>query len=134
MCLTDCREALKLAVTEAAELRFRLQLPVPEQAPLQPVNTEPSLLLGVADKLTLVPLVKLELHELLQSIPAGLLCTVPLPEPEIETVRSELPGCELLGGGGPVWALSLDLPPAQPASVKASAASTTVKKRGNFNI
>jgi len=78
---------------------FTVQLPVPEQPPLQPANTEPSLL-GVADKLTLVPLVKLELHELLQSIPAGLLCTLPLPEPDIANVNSELPGCGLLFGGG----------------------------------
>ena len=99
MCLIDCREALKVAVTEAAEFMFRVQLPVPEQAPLQPENTEPSLL-GVADKLTLVPLLKLALHELVQSMPAGLLWTLPLPEPEIETVNSELPGCGLLFGGG----------------------------------
>jgi hypothetical protein len=95
----DCREALKVAVTDAAELIFRVQLPVPEQAPLQPANTEPSLL-GVADKLTLVPSVKLEVQELLQSIPDGLLCTLPLPEPAIETVNSELPGCGLPFGGG----------------------------------
>src|SRR5690348_15832516 len=31
MCLMDCREALKVAVTDAAELIFRVQLPVPEQ-------------------------------------------------------------------------------------------------------
>ena len=100
MCWMDCREALKVAVTDAAELIFRVQLPVPEQAPLQPAKTEPSLL-GVADKLTLVPSVKLEVQELLQSIPAGLLCTLPLPEPAIETVNSELPGCGLpVGGGG----------------------------------
>jgi hypothetical protein len=135
MCLIDCREALKVAVTEAAELMFRVQLPVPEQAPLQPANTEPSSLLGVADKLTLVPLLKLELHELLQSTPAGLLCTLPVPEPEIETVSSELPGCELLfGGAGLFGALSLDLPPAQPASVKANAPSTTVRRHRDFDI
>jgi hypothetical protein len=108
---------------------------VPEQAPLQPANTEPSSLLGVADKLTLVPLLKLELHELLQSTPAGLLCTLPVPEPEIETVSSELPGCELLfGGAGLFGALSLDLPPAQPASVKANAPSTTVRRHRDFDI
>ena len=135
MCLIDCREALKVAVTEAAEFRLRVQLPVPEQAPLQPANNEPSSLPGVAVKLTLVPLVKLELHELLQSIPAGLLCTLPLPEPEIEIVSSELPGCELLFGGAALFgAPSLDLPPAQPASVKANATSRTVRKRGNFDI
>lgn len=134
MCLMDCREALKVAVAEVAELMFRAQLPVPEQAPLQPANTEPLSLLGVADKLTLVPLLKLEVHELLQSIPAGLLCTLPVPEPEKETVSSELPGCELLLEGGLVGVLSLDLPPAQPASVKASATSTTVRKRGDFDI
>lgn len=130
----DCREALKVAVTEAAEFMFRVQLPVPEQAPLQPANTEPSLL-GVADKLTLVPLLKLEVHELVQSMPAGLLCTLPLPEPEKETVSSELPGCGLLvGGGGGVLAVSLDLPPAQPASIMANAKGTTVRKRGDFDI
>lgn len=127
----DCREALKVAVAEVAELMFRAQLPVPEQAPLQPANTEPLSLLGVADKLTLVPLLKLEVHELLQSIPAGLLCTLPVPEPEKETVSSELPGGGLLlGGPGLFGVLSLDLPPAQPASAKANAASTTGWRSG----
>ncbi len=44
----------KVAVTDWFELNVTLHAPVPEQAPLQPVNTEPSVA-GVAARLIGVP-------------------------------------------------------------------------------
>jgi hypothetical protein len=60
-----------------------VQVPVPVQAPLQPVKVKP--LAGVALKATLVPPLKLALQVLPQAIPLGLEATVPLPV--VVTVR-----------------------------------------------
>jgi hypothetical protein len=68
------------AVTPAPE--ETVQVPVPEQAPLQPVNSKRTDA-GFAVNVTTVPRVKSELHVEPQSIPLGLLVT--LPEPEIVT-------------------------------------------------
>jgi hypothetical protein len=64
-----------------------VHVPVPEQLPLQPANTVS--FLTRAFNVTVTPLLKLVLHLLPQSMPAGLLVTVPLEllEPFLVTVR-----------------------------------------------
>src|SRR5438445_3340336 len=79
----DC---MKVAVTEVAAFIVTLQVPVPVQPPLQPVKVEPAA--GAAVKVTTVPVVKAVEHVAPQEIPAGLLVTVPLPAPALETVRA----------------------------------------------
>ncbi len=61
-----------------------LQAPVPVQAPLQPVNTEPAA--GTAARLTTVPELYWKEHVAPQLIPAGELVTVPVPVPTGVTV------------------------------------------------
>ena len=63
----------------------RVQVPVPVQPPLQPVNAEPAS--GVAVNMTEVPLPKSAAQVAPQVIPAGALVTVPVPVPALETVR-----------------------------------------------
>src|SRR2546427_247532 len=76
----------KVAVTDWAAFIVTTQLPVPlHPAPLQLPNTDP--LAGTAVKVTCVPLANAALHMAPQSIPAGLLATVPLPLPAFVTVR-----------------------------------------------
>src|SRR5437660_8686622 len=78
----------KVAVTEVAAFIVTLQVPVPVQPPpLQPVKVEPAP--GAAVSVTTVPGVKEAEHVAPQEIPAGLLVTVPLPAPALETVRVE---------------------------------------------
>ncbi len=62
-----------------------MQVPVPEHAPLQPANVEPAR--GEADRVTLVPELKLDEQVLPQLIPVGLLVTVPLPVPAFTRLR-----------------------------------------------
>lgn len=62
------------------------QLPVPEQAPLQPLNVEPDA--GVAVMVTLVPWLNVDEHVLPQSMPAGVDVTVPVPAPDLVTVAA----------------------------------------------
>jgi len=69
--------------------------PIPEQAPLHPVKTESAA--GVAVRVVEIPLVKLAEQVLPQLIPEGELVTVPLPLPDLATVRSKLCGCGLMG-------------------------------------
>src|SRR5437588_2390163 len=81
----DC---MKVAVTEVAAFIVTLQVPVPVQPPpLQPVKVEPAP--GAAVSVTTVPGVKEAEHVAPQEIPAGLLVTVPLPAPALETVSVE---------------------------------------------
>ena len=61
-----------------------VQVPVPEQAPLQPVNVE--LASAVAVKVTVVPGLYASLQSAPQPIPEGLLVTVPVPVPALVTV------------------------------------------------
>jgi len=68
---------LKVAVTLFAAVMLTLHAPVPEQAPLQPVNTSP--LPGVAVRLTTVPYENEAEQALGHAIPPGELVTVPLP-------------------------------------------------------
>src|SRR5438309_5009428 len=83
---------VKLAFTACAALIVTTQLPVPlHPAPLQPPNTDP--LAGAAVKVTDVPLANAALHVAPQSLPAGLLVSVPLPLPVFVTVRAYTYNC-----------------------------------------
>lgn len=77
---------LKVAVTAFAALMVTEQVPVPVQAPLQPVKVDPAAAVSV--KVTTVPLLKLALQVLGQLIPLGLLLTVPLPVPAGVTLNA----------------------------------------------
>jgi len=77
---------LNVAVTDLAAFIVTVQVPVPEHPPpLQPANTEP--LAALAVRVTEVPLLNDAEQVLPQLIPAGLLVTVPLPAPDLFTVR-----------------------------------------------
>ncbi len=76
----------KVAVTMVAEFTVTLQVPVPVQAPPQPVNAIPAS--GAAVRITGVPAVNENEHVAPQLIPAGLLVTVPVPVPNFETVSA----------------------------------------------
>jgi len=76
--------AVKVAVTAALPVNVTLQAPVPVHAPDHPANVDPPF--GTAVSVTMAPLVKLALHVAPQSIPAGLLVTVPVPVPALWTV------------------------------------------------
>jgi len=65
-----------------------VQVPVPVQAPLQPVKVEP--VEAAAVRVTLVPLVKLALQVEPQLTPVGLEVTVPEPVPLLVRVRVEV--------------------------------------------
>ena len=75
---------VKFAVTDAAAVRLTVQLPVPWQAPDQPLKVDPEA--GVAVSTTAVPLLNVAEQVEPQLIPAGLLVTVPVPVPESFTV------------------------------------------------
>jgi hypothetical protein len=100
--------AVNVAVTAVLPVKVTLQGAVPLQAPDQPANVE--LLFGAAVSVTLVPLVTLVLHVAPQSIPAGLLVTVPAPVPALWTVS-----WTELGGGGSVGCCGLELCDPHPA-------------------
>jgi len=68
----------KVAVTEVLEFIVTVQVgDVPEQPPAHPVKVE--LAAGLAVRVTTVPALKL--------VPVGLLLTVPLPVPDLVTLR-----------------------------------------------
>ncbi len=76
-------DVLNVAVTVVFEFNVSVQLPVPEQPPLQPANEEPED--GVAIKVTTVP-EENDLEQLEpQLMPEGLLVTVPVPVPDLFT-------------------------------------------------
>ena len=78
---------VKVAVTERAWLIVTTQLPVPEQpSPLQPAKVEPAA--AVAVRVTAVFSAKPCEQVTPQSIPAGLLVTVPDPVPALLTARA----------------------------------------------
>jgi hypothetical protein len=106
----------KVAVTLWFWLRVTLQLPVPLQAPLQPVKVEP--LAGLALSATAVPAAKLALQADPQLIPLGLLVTVPLPVPALATDR-----VWVVEGGGRVAPLNVTICMTQaPAEVSVEVA------------
>jgi hypothetical protein len=72
-----------VAVTDVVLVGVTLQVPVPVQAPDQPVKVE--LAFGVAVSVTAVPLGKLALHVVPQVMPAGELVTDPPPVPATAT-------------------------------------------------
>src|SRR5829696_9159092 len=81
-----------VAVTSRARSIATVHVPVPEQpSPSQPANVDPDA--GVAMSVTEVPCVKLAEQPDPQSMPAGLLVTVPLPPPEqpapVQPVKAE---------------------------------------------
>jgi len=83
----DCKA--KVAVTEVAALIVTVQVPLPEQPPpLQPLKVEPAA--GAAVKVTAVPLANETEQVVPQEMPAGLLVTVPLPVPALETVSARV--------------------------------------------
>ena len=85
-------------------LRLTLQGPVPEHPPPdQPVNVDPAS--AEAVRVTLVPDVKYALHVWPQLIPGGVLVTVPLPVPDLETVRDGDSSAEEYNHSGFVYAL-----------------------------
>jgi hypothetical protein len=73
----------KVAVTLVPALTVTAHVPVPEHAPLQPANLEPAA--AVAVSVTEVPGVTDSVHAEPQLIPAGVLLTVPMPEPALAT-------------------------------------------------
>ena len=79
---------LKVAVTDSAADIVTLQLPVPEQAPLQPAKVDPAAAVSVS--ITSVPLVKFALQVLGHAMPAGLLLTEPDPVPPIVTFSAKV--------------------------------------------
>jgi hypothetical protein len=76
---------LKVAVTAVAWVTVTAQVPVPEQAPLQPAKDEPAE--GAAVSVTVVPEVTDCEHVAPQLIPAGVPVTVPEPLPPLVTDR-----------------------------------------------
>ena len=70
-------------MTVCAWLIVTVQLPVPEQAPLQPVKLEE--FAGVAVRVTVDSAAKLWAQSVPQLIPAGEEVTVPEPVPEVAT-------------------------------------------------
>src|SRR6267143_1378643 len=77
----------KVAVTEVAALIVTVHVPVPVQAPLQPVKVEPAA--GAAVRVTTVPVVKEVEQVAPQEIPTGALVTVPVPAPDLVTVSAK---------------------------------------------
>jgi hypothetical protein len=75
----------KVAVTDLAALRVTEQAPVPAQAPLHPVKTEPAA--AVLLRVTTVPDAKGAEQVAPQLMPAGVEVTVPVPVPAFTTVR-----------------------------------------------
>src|SRR5579872_1093147 len=76
---------LNVAVTALAADMVTLQVPVPEQAPLQPAKVDPAAAVSV--RVTTVPLLKFALQVPGQVMPAGLLLTEPVPVPASVTVK-----------------------------------------------
>ena len=80
-----------MAVTLWTPPIITVQSPVPVQSPVQPAKVEP--VAAVAVRVTLLPYEKLAPHVPPQSIPAGLLVTVPDPVPAFVTLRAK--GCRV---------------------------------------
>jgi hypothetical protein len=81
---------LNVAVTNSAAFIVTVHVLVPEQEPPQPAKVDPDA--GVEVSVTAVPVSKLAEHSTLQSMPAGLLVTVPLPLPASATESVKVVG------------------------------------------
>ena len=76
-------------MTVVAALSVTVQVPAPEQPPpLQPEKVDPAA--GVAVKVTALPLANAAEHVAPHEMPTGLLVTVPLPAPVLETVNENV--------------------------------------------
>jgi hypothetical protein len=96
----------KVAVTDLAALIVTVQVsPLLESQPAQLPKSEPDI--GEAVNVTGVPLVKLALHVAPQSMPAGLLLTVPLPAPVFATVNAKVVGGARLNVAVALFAASI---------------------------
>ena len=82
---------LKIAVTVSLRTRLCWQVPVPEQTPLQPANTDPAPAVAVRVTGSWL-LVNPALHVPGQLMPAGLLVTLPVPDPANTTVKVGVAG------------------------------------------
>ena len=76
---------VKLAVTDLAAVMLTVQLPLPEQAPDQPVKVEPAE--GETVRVTEVPFWYVSEQSPPQLMPPGLEVTAPEPLPDLETER-----------------------------------------------
>ena len=81
-------DRVKVAVTDFAAVIDTIQVSVPVQAPLQPVNDEPTE--GAAARVTLVLIAYASEQSTPQLIPGGVLETVPMPVPTLLTVRMKV--------------------------------------------
>lgn len=82
--------SVKLALTALALSTTTVQAPVPVHAPPQPAKLEP--VAGVGVSVTLEPLAYGSSQSVPQLIPAGLLVTVPTPEPVLLTLSETAGG------------------------------------------
>jgi hypothetical protein len=82
-----CSDPPNAAFTVVAALSVTTHVLVPVQPPFHPAKL--NVLPGVAVKVIGMPLAKLAEHVVGQSMPLGLLVTVPVPAPDIVTVRTE---------------------------------------------
>ncbi len=113
---------LNVAVTDSAALIVTTHDPVPEHPPpLHPANVE----LESCDpvNVTCVPLLKFAVHALGQEIPAGLLVTVPPPEPASVTVNAKPDALNVAVTDSTAFIVTTQLPvplqaPLQPANVE----------------
>src|SRR5215470_8726910 len=118
----DCT---KLAVTEVAAVTATVQVPVPVQPPLQPVNVESAA--GAAVKVTAVPLANVAEHELPQEMPVGTLVTVPDPAPALLTVSEKLCNVNVAVTEAAAFMVTVQVPvpvqppPLQPENVEPAA-------------
>jgi hypothetical protein len=103
---------LKVAVTAVVAFTGTMQLPVPEQAPLQPAKVEPAA--GVAVSVSVVPDSTVSLQSVPHAIPAGVLDTEPAPVPLFVTVSVTGGGVELNVAVTDVAALTVTVQPTVP--------------------
>ena len=79
---------VKVAVVVRASVIERVQVLVPAQAPLQPVNVE--LVVGVAVRVTLVSSSKPVVHVVVHATPLGLELIDPVPDPALMVVSAQV--------------------------------------------
>jgi hypothetical protein len=95
-----CTAWLNVAATEVLLVNVTLQAPAPVQGPAQAAKTE--FAVGAAVSVTAVPEAKVALQVGPQSMPVGLLLTVPVPGPLRLTLSCIEEGGGVTGAGGVV--------------------------------